>query len=100
MRRLLHYTPALRLLGAVLSTPAGAEARDISRDTLTADDGWAAAEGGITGGAAADDAHVCSGGERDLTAGVGWTPTPHGKIDSARRADRDVARGAGAGRVR
>ncbi|MFF4351914.1 polysaccharide lyase family 1 protein [Streptomyces sp. NPDC001530] len=46
------------LLGAVLSTPAGADARDISRDTLAPDDGWAAADGGTTGGAAADDAHV------------------------------------------
>jgi pectate lyase len=96
MRRLLQATFVVGQLGAVLSTPAGVEARD----TLAADDGWAAAEGGTTGGAAADDAHVCSGGERDLTAGVGWTPTSHGKIDSARRADRDVARGAGAGRVR
>ncbi|MER7897980.1 pectate lyase [Streptomyces sp. NPDC096046] len=39
-----------------------------------------------------------SGGERDLTADVGWTPTLHTKIDSARTADRVVARGAGAGR--
>ena len=31
---------------------------DISRDVLAADDGWAAADGGTTGGAAADDAHV------------------------------------------
>ncbi|MGW0498174.1 pectate lyase family protein [Streptomyces sp. NPDC003007] len=39
-----------------------------------------------------------SGSERDLTADVGWTPTLHTKIDSARTADRVVARGAGAGR--
>ncbi|MEU1012672.1 hypothetical protein [Streptomyces sp. NPDC005890] len=38
-------------------------------------------------------------GQRDLTAGVGWTPTPHGKTDSAAVADRGVARGAGAGRL-
>ncbi|MDK1346064.1 pectate lyase [Streptomyces sp. 378] len=38
-----------------------------------------------------------SGSERDLTADVGWTPTLHTKIDSARTADRVVARGAGAG---
>ncbi|MET7652881.1 MULTISPECIES: hypothetical protein [unclassified Streptomyces] len=37
--------------------------------------------------------------ERDLTADVGWTPTLHGKIDSAAVADREVARGAGAGRI-
>ncbi|GGL83403.1 pectate lyase [Streptomyces fumigatiscleroticus] len=48
---------ALGLLG-LLCVPAHAEARDISRDTLAADDGWAAADGGTTGGAAADDAHV------------------------------------------
>ncbi|MEU7720841.1 pectate lyase family protein [Streptomyces tibetensis] len=41
-----------------------------------------------------------SGSERDLTGDVGWTPTLHGRIDSAREADRAVARGAGAGRVR
>ncbi|KOX00165.1 pectate lyase [Streptomyces sp. NRRL B-1140] len=41
-----------------------------------------------------------SGSERDLTADVGWTPTLHGRIDSAREADRAVARGAGAGRIR
>ncbi|MEU9287475.1 pectate lyase [Streptomyces sp. NPDC048275] len=41
-----------------------------------------------------------SGSERDLTADVGWTPTLHGTIDSARQADRAVARGAGAGRIR
>ncbi|WP_406479235.1 polysaccharide lyase family 1 protein [Streptomyces sp. NBC_01615] len=57
-RRLLQVAAVVRLLGVVLSTPAGADARDISRDTLAADDGWAAAEGGTTGGAAADDAHV------------------------------------------
>lgn len=36
---------------------------------------------------------------RDLTACVGRTPTLHGKIDSAAVADREVARGAGAGRI-
>jgi pectate lyase len=40
-----------------------------------------------------------SGSERDLTADVGWTPTLHTKIDSAEAADREVARGAGAGRI-
>ncbi|GAA4924685.1 polysaccharide lyase family 1 protein [Streptomyces coeruleoprunus] len=52
-----HPAVALVLLGT-LSVPAHAEARDISRETLAPDDGWAAAEGGTTGGAAADDAHV------------------------------------------
>ncbi|MEH0422319.1 pectate lyase family protein [Streptomyces sp. B21-083] len=58
MRRLPQVVAAIGLLGAVLSTPAGADARDLSRDTLPANDGWAAADGGTTGGAAADDAHV------------------------------------------
>ncbi|CAM5360502.1 pectate lyase family protein [Streptomyces aurantiogriseus] len=40
-----------------------------------------------------------SGSERDLTADVGWTPNLHTKIDSAAVADREVARGAGAGRI-
>lgn len=38
-------------------------------------------------------------GERDLTADPGRPPTLHGKIDSAAVADREVARGAGAGRI-
>ncbi|MFF9026177.1 pectate lyase family protein [Streptomyces iakyrus] len=45
------------LLG-VLCVPAHAEARDIGRDTLPANDGWAAEGTGTTGGAAADAAHV------------------------------------------
>ncbi|MEV5314198.1 pectate lyase [Streptomyces sp. NPDC052610] len=56
--RLRHATLAAALLG-VLCVPAHADdARDISRDTLAPGDGWAAADGGTTGGAAADDAHV------------------------------------------
>ncbi|MGW0579898.1 pectate lyase family protein [Streptomyces sp. NPDC002920] len=57
MRRLRRITVATAVLG-VLCVPAHAEARDISRDTLPADDGWAAYGSGTTGGAAADDAHV------------------------------------------
>lgn len=41
-----------------------------------------------------------SGSERDLTADVDWVPTSHGRVDSAERADHDVRRGAGAGRIR
>ncbi|KOG30884.1 pectate lyase family protein [Streptomyces resistomycificus] len=52
-----HLALALGLSG-LLCVPAQAEARDISRDTLAPNDGWAAADGGTTGGAAADDAHV------------------------------------------
>ncbi|MFD9933509.1 polysaccharide lyase family 1 protein [Streptomyces massasporeus] len=55
--RLRQLTVACTLLG-VLCVPAHAEARDIGRDTLPANDGWAAQGGGTTGGAAADDAHV------------------------------------------
>ncbi|MDG9715121.1 pectate lyase [Streptomyces sp. DH24] len=55
--RLRHIAAAAALLG-LLCVPAHAEDRDISRDTLPPGDGWAAAEGGTTGGAAADDAHV------------------------------------------
>jgi len=38
-------------------------------------------------------------GERDLTVEVGRPPTLHAKIDSADAAHRQVARGAGAGRI-
>ncbi|MEV6170101.1 hypothetical protein AB0L99_17955 [Streptomyces sp. NPDC051954] len=53
--------------------PAHADARDIGRNTLAPNDGWAAAE-------------------RNGSA-------LHTKIDSTERADREVARGAGAGRI-
>ncbi|WP_328870488.1 pectate lyase [Streptomyces sp. NBC_00287] len=56
MRRHQFIVP-LALLG-LLSFPAHAEGRDISRDTLPANDGWASYGSGTTGGAAADDAHV------------------------------------------
>ncbi|MFJ8786089.1 hypothetical protein [Streptomyces sp. NPDC102476] len=39
------------------------------------------------------------GSERDLTADAGRPPTLHTKIDSAEAADREVARGADAGRI-
>lgn len=74
---------------ATLSTPAAAGTRGISRDARAANDGRAAADGGTTGGSTADDG-----------AGAGGTPTLHGKTDSAERADRAVARGEGAGRLR
>jgi pectate lyase len=56
MRR-RQITLATVLLGP-LCVPARAEGRDMSRDVLPADDGWAAADGGTTGGSTADDAHV------------------------------------------
>jgi pectate lyase len=40
-----------------------------------------------------------SGSERDLEPDVGWTPALHGRIDGATKAAKDVARGAGAGRI-
>ncbi|MET8165455.1 hypothetical protein ABZT34_14575 [Streptomyces sp. NPDC005329] len=108
IRQSMVLKPTLGLL----CVPAQAEARDISRAGLATDDGWAAYGTGTTAGAAADDAHgytvtdragpvraLDGGSERDLTADVGWTPTLHGKIDSAAVADREVARGAGAGRI-
>lgn len=147
-RRAVRLVALAGVLGLALTTPAGAEPRDIGRDPLAADDGRAAAGGGTTGGSLADDAPVLtvrtrnepvraldggsatpktngtaphqkgtlfsgypvdllaihhaydSGTERDLTADVGWTPTLHQKIDSAGEADREAARGAGAGRIR
>ncbi|MGW1748209.1 hypothetical protein ACWCRD_21890 [Streptomyces sp. NPDC002092] len=125
--RARHLAFGAARLGA-LCIPAHAEsARDTSRDTLPADDGWAAHGSGTTGGSAADDARVCtatdraglagilfnghpvdllaiynvydSGSERDLTAEVSRPPTLHTKIDSAEAADREVAHGAGAGRI-
>ncbi|MFC4467928.1 polysaccharide lyase family 1 protein [Streptomyces xiangluensis] len=56
--RKLRLIALAGVLGLALSTPAGAGTRDISRDTLAPDDGWAAADGGTTGGSTADDAHV------------------------------------------
>ncbi|MFF3505098.1 polysaccharide lyase family 1 protein [Streptomyces sp. NPDC003247] len=55
--RTRHIAVAAGLLG-LLCVPAHAEARDISRDTLATNDGWASYGTGTTGGAAADDAHV------------------------------------------
>ncbi|UUU21115.1 pectate lyase family protein [Streptomyces sp. DSM 40750] len=57
-RRGVQLVALAGVAGLALTTPAGAESRDISRDTLAADDGWAAADGGTTGGSTADDAQV------------------------------------------
>lgn len=70
-RLLAAGTAAALLVGVVVAAPAvaaGADrgrpgpvpapARDLGREVLAPDDGWAAAEGGTTGGAAADAAHV------------------------------------------
>ena len=69
------------------STPAGlrpagvsATALRIARQALPANDGWAAAEGGTTGGAAADDAHVFVAHNRaELIAALGGDALNNGK---------------------
>ncbi|KUO07065.1 hypothetical protein [Streptomyces sp. DSM 15324] len=83
----LRQIASVGVLVGAFRAPAHAEARDIGRATHTPDD-WAAYGAGTTGCAADDDAHD-----------VGRPPTLHGKIDSAAVADREVARGAGAGRI-
>ncbi|WP_405559371.1 pectate lyase [Streptomyces canus] len=55
--RLRHIALAAGMVG-VFCLPAHADARDISRDTLPANDGWASEGEGTTGGSAADAAHV------------------------------------------
>ncbi|MFE9437514.1 polysaccharide lyase family 1 protein [Streptomyces sp. NPDC006602] len=90
-----HPVVALGLLG-VLCVPAHAEARDIGRDTLAPNDGWAAADGGTTGGAAADDAHVYTVTDRAglVRALDGGSDTPKiikiaGTIDANTEDDGD-----------
>jgi pectate lyase len=114
-------------LRGVLRVPAHAQARDLGRHTVPARDGGASQGPATTGGATAGHVrtvtdraglvgaldggsdtpsllavhNACdSRGERDLTAGAGWTPVPRGPVGSAAAADRAVARGAGAGRTR
>ncbi|MFF0086887.1 pectate lyase [Streptomyces canus] len=55
--RFRHIALAAAMVG-LFCLPAHADARDISRDTLPANDGWASAGEGTTGGSAADAAHV------------------------------------------
>ncbi|MGX1473667.1 UNVERIFIED_CONTAM: pectate lyase [Streptomyces canus] len=55
--RFRHVAVAAGMVGA-FCLPAHADARDISRDTLPANDGWASEGEGTTGGSAADAAHV------------------------------------------
>ena len=55
--RFRHIALAAGMVG-VFCLPAHADARDISRDTLPANDGWASEGEGTTGGSAADAAHV------------------------------------------
>ncbi|MEV5611341.1 pectate lyase [Streptomyces sp. NPDC052225] len=96
--RPLHVALACGLLalGLGASTSAGAQGRDISRDVLAAGDGWAAADGGTTGGAAADDAHVFTVTTRAELARAldGGSPTPKiikvaGTIDGNETDDGD-----------
>ncbi|MGW1022678.1 hypothetical protein ACWD4J_03010 [Streptomyces sp. NPDC002577] len=67
-RRALQVTLGIALLAAIGAPASADDTRDLSRETLAADDGW--------------------------------IPSLHGPIDSAAKADHDVARGAGAGRIR
>ncbi|MEU9325784.1 pectate lyase [Streptomyces canus] len=55
--RFRHIALAAGMVG-MFCLPAHADARDISRDTLPANDGWASEGEGTTGGSAADAAHV------------------------------------------
>ncbi len=81
-------------------TVPSAAALSVARAALPADDGWASAEGGTTGGAAADDAHVfvvrnraeliTALGGNNATNGTNTTPKiifvaggVHGNVDDA-----------------
>jgi pectate lyase len=65
----------------------------LGRQALPADDGWAAAGAGTTGGSAADDAHITVAHTRDeLVAQLGTDPTPKIVFVSGRI---DLAEGAG-----
>jgi pectate lyase len=46
------------LAGSAQAAPSPQDDRDLGRETLAADDGWAAAEGGTTGGSDATDENV------------------------------------------
>ncbi|MEU2545979.1 polysaccharide lyase family 1 protein [Streptomyces roseolus] len=63
IRRAARPALAAALAAALTAVPASAQSGpgrypDLSREILAADDGWAAAEGGTTGGSAADAARV------------------------------------------
>ncbi len=120
-----RQTAALSAAPGVLCVPAHAEARDLditngsdlvtvswsrvadhdkamlvgSGDAATAGRGSAPHPNGTPVDLLALHTVDSRGSERHLTADVGWTPTPHGKIGSARAAGTAVARGAGAGRT-
>ena len=67
------------LLAGVATVPASAAVPAAARQVLAANDGWAAATTGTTGGAAADDAHVFVVRNRaELAAALagGTDPTP------------------------
>ncbi|MFF0016817.1 hypothetical protein [Streptomyces sp. NPDC005374] len=96
-----RQTALLHAEGRVPAKPSGIEAADLVKSwngTL-----WGSPRTESGGGCpvellALHNAYN-SGSERDLTADVGRPPTLHTKIDSAEAADRQVARGAGAGRT-
>lgn len=138
-RRGLSLVALAGMPGLALSTPAGAEPRDVGRDIsrgisyslgISTESAVYAENNAFTTPGHVEAAYLVksgngtalhrtgtlfnghpvdllaihnaynSGSERDLTADIGWTPTLHQKIDSAVRADREAARGAGAGRLR
>ena len=87
----IGLTAALTLAAAVVAWPADAAIVDsgvpgvssaalrLARQPLAADDGWAAAEGGTTGGAAADSAHVAVAHNRaELIAALGGDAATNG----------------------
>ncbi|MEU4424897.1 polysaccharide lyase family 1 protein [Actinoplanes sp. NPDC024001] len=79
MRTALAATVGLVLAAGIATVPASAAVPAAARQVLPANDGWAAATTGTTGGAAADDAHVFVVRDRNELAAAlagGTDPTP------------------------
>lgn len=88
-------------LGAAPAT-AAPPVRDLGRAVLSADDGWAAAEGGTTGGAAADASHIfhvdtwaefqaALGGSGAAAQAAPRIVYVHGELNAFERADGSLA---------
>jgi pectate lyase len=72
--------PALSRAAAAALPGVSPLAMRLARETLPADDGWAAAGTGTTGGAAADDAHVAVARNRtELIAALGGNAATNGQ---------------------
>jgi pectate lyase len=95
-----RHTALLHAEGRVPTKPSGIEAADLvkSRNGSTPHRTGTLSESCPVDLLAVHYAYD-SGRERDPAADVGRPPTLHTKIDSAEAADREVARGAGAGRT-